>query len=199
MCAIYRGLTQVPTRRGEVSLRNAANTDSAVIRPVRRPLRGNILDRQGEASPEGIRPSAAAVPASNLGSAPLGTMISPFRVLRVRSGGAAAAARRPRAPSLVFRPATSAGKFVRALMPMRIRLKDRHTPERLWAVTQASVNHGISAESLRASTRPMAARPATPTRVVETTGLGTRRPPRSLLYAASCPTRSNGAPRQSAT
>src|SRR5262249_51365094 len=32
---VYTGLTQVPTRRGERSLRRAASTESAVIRPVR--------------------------------------------------------------------------------------------------------------------------------------------------------------------
>ena len=35
MSVIYTGLTQVPIRTGEVSLRNAASTESAVIRPVR--------------------------------------------------------------------------------------------------------------------------------------------------------------------
>ena len=110
---------------------------------------------------------------------------------------------RLRAPSLVFPPPTSAGKFVRALLrgvhsiarsacagnasgstkAHAIRSLASQACALTWsrAAAQASVNPGTPAKSLRARTRPMAPRPATATRVVEFTGFGTRTPPRSLL------------------
>jgi hypothetical protein len=158
---------------------------------------------------EWMRPSAAAVTASSPSSAPLGTMICPPRALAssIRSGRGSSA---PAESTITCFPASNIGRQIRSSIGAGVHSIARsacagnasgstkaHAIRSLasqactltWsrAAAQASVNPGMPAESLRTSTRPMAPRPATATRVVELTGFGTKRPPRSLLLRGPLP------------
>src|SRR5215467_6500709 len=135
-----------------------------------------------------MRPSAAAVTASSPSSAPVGTMICPPRALAssINSGRGNSA---PAESTITCFPASSIGRQIRSSTEAGAHSTARSVSAGnasgstkghaicsassqaralAWsrAAAQASVRPGTAAESLRASTRPMAPRPATAMRVI---------------------------------
>src|SRR6516162_10478972 len=135
-----------------------------------------------------MRPSAAAVTASSPSNAPVGTMICPPRALAssINSGRGNSA---PAESTITCFPASSIGRQIRSSTEAGAHSTARSASAGnasgstkghaicsassqaralAWsrAAAQASVRPGTPAESLRASTRPMAPRPATAMRVI---------------------------------